>query len=78
MNRLKENINPIAFLNTITETCSGDVWFYTEAGDEINLKSEFSRYVFLTICTDPALLKTGSIRLDHPQDLEPLQPFIAI
>ena len=76
MLRLKENIDVIDFLNTISGTCVGNVWFCTRQGDEINLRSELSRYVFLTMCTQEDLLRMGSVRLDEPRDNEPLGRFL--
>ena len=76
MRTLKSDIDVIEFLNTVSD-CPGDVWFYTAAGDEINLKSELSKYVFLTAVTQPEVLKTSEVKVSMGEDLERLDRFFA-
>ena len=76
MKTLKSDIDVIEFLNTASD-CQGDVWFYTAAGDEINLKSELSKYVFLTALTQPDVLKTSEVKVSMEEDLERLGRFFA-
>lgn len=77
MKKLKDNINMIDFLRTIAQ-CSGEVWFITSDGDQINLKSELSKYLFLTVSNSskPNLLKLGELKIDKIDDLDLLTPYI--
>ena len=76
MKTLKSDIDVIEFLNTASD-CRGDVWFYTAAGDEINLKSELSKYVFLTAAAQPGVLETAEVKVSADADLEYLGRFFA-
>ena len=76
MKTLKSDIDVIEFLNTASD-CRGDVWFYTAAGDEINLKSELSKYVFLTAAAQPGFLETSEVKVSMEADLERLGRFLA-
>ena len=76
METLKSDVDAIEFLNAASD-CLGDVWFYTAAGDEINLKSELSRCVFLVALSQPELLKGAKVKLSEERDLERLSPFFS-
>ena len=76
MHRLRDNIDVVDFLNTISGRCAGRVWFGTSQGDEIDLKSELSRYLFLTMCKQDDFLRTGTVRFDEPQDVRTLRQFL--
>ena len=76
MKTLKSDIDMIEFLNTASD-CRGDVWFYTAAGDEINLKSELSKYVFLTAAAQSEVLKTSRVKVSMEEDLDRLSRFFA-
>ena len=76
MKTLKSDIDVIDFLNTASD-CRGDVWLYTAAGDEINLKSELSKYVFLTAAAQPGVLETANVKVTAETDLKRLDRFFA-
>lgn len=52
---LKPAIDIIQFLDR-TSRCQGDVFFYTDEGDNINLKSELSKYIFVFLADRPDIL----------------------
>ena len=76
MSSLKSGIDVVEFLNTVSE-CHGDVWFCTDEGDQINLKSELSRYLFAVIAGNKKIMSSGQLRLDEEQDAPLLSRFMA-
>lgn len=57
---LKPDINMIDFLHTV-DLCEGDVQFESFEGDILNLKSQFSKYLFLTAAPDMKYLSNCKI-----------------
>ena len=45
---LKPNISIVEFLRA-TNCCTGNVYFLTDSGDRLNLKSELTKYLFLSL-----------------------------
>ncbi len=74
---LKSDIKVIDFLRSVNK-CSKDVWFLTKAGDRINLKSELSRYLFLTAVSTPdeTFYNLGEISCDNPDDFSILTDYL--
>ena len=75
--KLKEKANIVALLKA-AQTAKGDVWFRTDEGDQLNLKSVLSQYVFIAAATDKsdALLAGGKIICDKKQDYALLQEYL--
>lgn len=65
--KLKPTINIPAFLKSV-QNCRASVRFTTAEGDELNLKSTLSQFVFAAVCTDELLGLKGSIQIEDPQD----------
>lgn len=63
------------FLSAVRH-CSADVYFETEEGDCLNLKSVLSQYILCTLVSEPALLASGSIRLSNRSDMEYLTDYL--
>ena len=76
VHRLRGDIDVVDFLNTISGACKGEVWFDTDQGDAIELKSELSRYVFLTMCEQDGFLRMGTLTFAEPRDAEALKRFL--
>lgn len=74
-------INPaisiVDFLRTIN-LCKGEVYFRTKEGDHLNLKSELSQYLFLSLAAsdDQTILQEGEICCSDTADHELLQKYI--
>ncbi len=53
----RSQINIAEFLHTV-DLCKGAVLFETPEGDRLNLKSQLSKYLFLTVGLDLQYLKS--------------------
>ena len=73
---LKPNI-PMADFSLAVNRCEEDVTFETQDGDVLNLKSEFSKYVFLALALDPQDLESSWISCS-PQDAALLTDYLDI
>ena len=74
MRTLRSSIDAVELLNTAAG-CIGEVILYTAAGDEIDLKSELSKYVFLMAAAKPDMLEDAKVTLSADQDLELMERF---
>lgn len=63
------------FLSTV-ENCVGDVFFTTQDGDTLNLKSELCRYIFAVVAANPLILEKGSLICKNKSDFTKLQSFL--
>lgn len=59
--QLKPGILMPAFLHAV-DSCPDEVIFETPEGDKLNLKSQLSKYLFLTVALDARYLETSVIR----------------
>lgn len=73
--RLKQRIDHIRFFREI-ESCKADVWFMTQEGDRLNLKSALSKYLFASISSQEKLLKDGRIECEAAEDYRTLEQFL--
>ncbi len=75
--RLKEKANIVAFLQD-ARAARGDVWFQTDEGDQLNLKSVLSQYVFISAAGNEgeSALKNGKIVCEKKQDYQFLQEYL--
>lgn len=73
---LKPNIHMTDF-SLAVNLCEKDVTFETQDGDVLNLKSEFSKYVFLALALDPRDLESSRISCS-PQDAALLSDYLVI
>ena len=72
---LRNDINVMDFLEQVRK-CSKSVWFETDEGDRIALKSTLSHYIFCTIAANPVLLSSGTIRFDLEEDQKLLEDYL--
>lgn len=72
---LKSNPNLTDFFAAVHK-CSGDVEFVLSKKAALNLKSEFSQFVFLASYMEENCLQDGDIICHNPQDMEYLKPFL--
>lgn len=57
---LKSSINMTEFLHSI-DSCRDNVLFETTSGDCLNLKSQLSKYLFLTVALDLPYIEGSTI-----------------
>ena len=72
--RLKEGIDLVAFVRRVKE-CKGDVFLETEEGDQLNLKSALSQYVFVVLTEQREILRHSIVACDS-EDQEKLAEFV--
>ncbi len=72
--RLKEGIDLVAFFRRVKE-CKGDVFLETEEGDQLNLKSALSQYVFVVLTEQREILRNSIVACDS-EDQEKLAEFV--
>lgn len=73
--KLKADIDYTAFLQRV-KLCRKDVFFTTEEGDILNLKSLLSTYVFLSAAVDSEVIKHGRIQFREPTDKAVLAEYL--
>lgn len=73
--KLNPNANIPNFLQAIQD-CKGEVCFITSDGDNLNLKSELSKFVFAAIIAGHLKELHGKIQLTDPRDLPILEAYL--
>ena len=73
---LKPQINMVMFLRAV-EGCNGEVCFESGEGDILNLKSQLSKYLFLTVTPDAEYLMRGKVSCT-PEDAAMLSDFVVL
>lgn len=58
--KLKKCINLVEFLNIVNK-CQGEVIFETEEGDRLNIKTQLSKFFFITAGQDEKFLDLGEV-----------------
>ena len=58
--KLKENADVVAFLKKVKE-CRGEVYFVTDEGDRLNLKSTLSQYMCALLVNQKEILGRSRI-----------------
>lgn len=59
--RLKDGIDLVAFIKEV-RTCEGDVFLETEEGDQLNLKSALTQYIFVVLAKQPEILRSSRVK----------------
>jgi hypothetical protein len=73
--KLKINTNFADFLLSV-QSCKNDVYFNSADGDQLNLKSLLSQYIFTSVEANHQLIKTGEIVCKNEQDYELLSKYL--
>lgn len=63
-------------LYRVLKSCRADVYFITAEGDELNLKSTLSQFVFAAVCAGELRELKGCIQLEDPQDTAALAEYL--
>lgn len=72
--KIKINTNLVHFLEVIG-SCKGDVYLYTENGDQLNLKSKLFQYVVIVLAKNKELLENSILAFDA-EDKEILSDYL--
>ena len=72
--KLKPNIDPAALLRTVKK-CGGEVWYDTEEGDHLNLKSALSQLLFAAAQTQMTA-ENGKLICQDAPDYEYLRDYL--
>ena len=65
--KLKANLDVPAFLKAV-QTCAGEVNFITAEGDNLNMKSTLSRFIFTAVIAGNLKAVEGHICVADPRD----------
>ncbi len=71
---LKNNTDLTEFVRCVQD-CRADVFFVSEEGDRLNLRSELSKYLFVT-ASARGLLSNGTIECQNREDYVLLREFL--
>lgn len=75
--KFKKNTDLKAFMQEIKE-CGHDVYYKTQEGDSLNLKSTLSGYIFTASALDREFLEKGEIVCDDEVDFNKLASFVEL
>ncbi len=73
--KIKANINVPAFLDNVRK-CTGNVFFKTIEGDQLNLKSLLSQYILVSIINNRELMENGVVDCSEESDMALLAQFL--
>lgn len=71
--KLKEGLQPVQFLQEAAR-CAGDVWMCSGDGDRLNLKSQLSRFLFVSAAMQGDLLRRCWVECELARDAALLAP----
>lgn len=72
---LKNNIDYVAFLHKIRD-CSGEVHFESREGDNLNLKSVLSQYIFVFAVHNSDIVRGGTVTCTDSSDYKLLEHYL--
>lgn len=75
--KLKKDFDIINFLDAVNK-CSGDIIFISNQNDQLNLKSQLSKYIFIAAEQDISLFTGSSLQISDLNDLKYLKPFVEL
>ena len=73
--KLKQLKQYIDFIEAV-QTCAADVYFCSEEGDRLNLKSTLSQFLFASICGDRDYLRGGTVVCQDSTDYDRLSSYL--
>lgn len=73
--KLKKTANPAEFIRA-AKKCGHDLYFETEEGDRLNLKSTLSDYIFAASAVDRDFLERGEIVCEDEEDYKVIADYI--
>jgi len=73
--KLKHLDQYIDFIEAV-QTCTADVYFCSDEGDRLNLKSTLSQFLFASICGDRDYLRGGTVVCQNEGDYDRLSSYL--
>jgi hypothetical protein len=73
--KLRQLKQYIDFIEAV-QTCAADVYFCSDEGDRLNLKSTLSQFLFASICGDRDYLRGGSVVCQNEDDYDRLSSYL--
>ncbi len=73
--KLNENIDYSEFFRTV-QTCTGEVLLITSEGDQLNLKSTLSQFVFAAAVRSNLDFSNAELQIENSADISKLEDFI--
>ena len=73
--KLKREVNIIEFFDCVKQ-CEGDVHLHLPSGEELNLKSTLSQYVFSVLNKDSKAIHNGQVYCNVLEDYRKLEVFL--
>jgi len=73
--KLKPLKQYIDFIEAV-QTCTADVYFCSDEGDRLNLKSTLSQFLFASICGDRDYLRGGTVICQNEGDYDRLSSYL--
>ena len=73
--KINPNVNIPRFLQAV-QSCRGAVRYTTPEGDDLNLKSALSQFVFAAVIAGQLEEMHGDIKFQDPEDLSVVQKFL--
>ena len=73
--KIKPNANIPRFLQAV-QSCQGAIRYTTPEGDDLNLKSALSQFVFAAVVAGQLEEMHGDIKLQNSEDLSVVQSFL--
>ncbi len=73
--RLKQDTDIPKFLADVRQ-CGQDVYFVTEEGDRLNLRSVLGQYILCTLVNEPEMLSHGRITFTDTADISHLSRYL--
>lgn len=75
--KLRLDVSLAAFLHCAS-ICEGEVLYRTSEGDQLNLKSRLSQYIFLAAADrkDSAILRSGQVVCTNTDDYQKLMSYL--
>lgn len=75
--KLKESIDVISFFEKARE-CTGNVFFHSDEGDILNIKSTLSQYILVSVLCNPDFLKKGRVICTQEEDYQFLSEYLVL
>ena len=73
--KLKQLKQYIDFIEAV-QACAADVYFCSQEGDRLNLKSTLSQFLFASICGDRDYLRGGTVVCQNSADYDRLSAYL--
>ena len=73
--KLKQLNQYIDFMEAV-QSCTADVYFCSDEGDRLNLKSTLSQFLFASICGDKDYLRGGTVVCQNEDDYDRLSSYL--